>query len=167
MSKRAYKPTALRSLEGGRSNSMPKPERALAQEPKPKATAPRKPHGLDKDARYIWSQLEPVLLPLGLLSEADGPLFAGLCQCAARQEQIREALREDGNGQATMMTITVRILGRDRSIEEPIINPLITLERQNLETLRKIAKEFGLSPTARAGLVVGDGDDGDDFLDKQ
>lgn len=163
MSRGAQKPTSLRALEGGRSHSLPKPD--AVSEPKPAAVAPRKPHGLDADGRYVWSKLAPVLLPLGLLTEADGELFATLCQTAARQEQIREAIKaEEVDGKLVLMKTTIRFFGRDNSVEEPIVNPLLIEERKNAELLRKLANDFGMSPRGRAGLVIGDGEDGGEEL---
>ena len=92
MSKRPYKPTALRALEGGRSNSLPRPEDVA--EPKPESTAPPVPRELDTRAKKVWKDLAPKLERLGLLTEIDGGAFAILCQSHGFIAQLHEDLRQ-------------------------------------------------------------------------
>ena len=140
MSKRPYKPTPLRALEGGRSHSLEKPEKLMEKEAKPYPKAPPIDKNLDKDARKIAKELGPKLERLGLLTEIDGMSFGILCSLAAH---IREIWKESDKKK-------------------------FTVEKQVYTLFLKFAKEFGLTPLGRTGLTVNTDkeDEGADLLTK-
>jgi len=148
MSKRPYKPTSLRALEGGRSHSLEKPEKAMEKEAKPYPLAPKIENSIDKNAKEIWEELAPKLERLGLLTEIDGLTFAALCQLAARMREFWKELKTE----------------KDTDIRAK----LMKTERQYYQNFLKFAKEFGLSPLGRTGLTINTEheDEGADLLTK-
>ena len=150
MGKRASKPTKFRALEGGRSNSLPKPDKLLEKEPQPRPVAPKPPPKLPKAAKKVWRELAPILERLGLLTETDRDSFAGVCKVMGR---LRDIMEETGKADFKM-------------IVDGKINPLLVEERLLHNQLRMYAPEFGLTPRGRVGLTVGADkeDDGADLL---
>ena len=137
MSQRPSKPTKLKVLEGNRGKR-PLPE----SEPTPKPKAPKCPADLDKDAKGVWDRLAPMLERLGLLTEADGDMFAHLCQIRARLVNIHKYIKKHNSGE-------------DVVYDTRPVSQYITLEKQYYDIFRRYAAEFGLSPRGRVGLVVG------------
>ena len=83
MSKRPYKPTKLKILEGRRGHR-PLPE----NEPMPRPITPEIPDDLDDNAKKVWQRVAPMVGRLGLLTEVDGEMFGGLCQIRSRLRWI-------------------------------------------------------------------------------
>ncbi len=135
------KPTALRALEGGRSNSLQKPEEALAKEPKPRPVCPAPPKELTTRAKKIWKKLAPRLFALGLLTELDEDAFFILCHDLAAIRELAAALKE-GN-----------LFENKEEMEKRKLMEVLLYRKTN--SYMKHAKEFGLTPRGRVGLVVG------------
>lgn len=158
MSKAPHKPTKLKLLEGNRG------KRKLPEnEPQPFPKAP-KPHlDIDKIAKKTWKRLAKILEPLGLLTEADGDMFAALCQIRARLVVIHTFLKEENQS----LVMEVQKPDPDGGIRfEYKQSPYVMMEKQYYELFRRFASEFGLSPRGRVGLAIGkDPDKGDDLLD--
>ena len=167
------KPTQLKVIEGNRGKR-PLPE----NEPKPQPIAPEMPKELDAGAKKTWSRLSSIILPLGLLTEADGDLFAALCQTRSRLLQIWTRLKKI----TTETNFNKRELKKIETGEDPdaslgavIIENIATLkseqaylmkeERLYFAAFRKFASDFGLSPRARVGLTVQGDDDKDEGRD--
>ncbi len=55
---------------------------------------PACPGHLNAEARRAWRKLAPVLANLNLLTEADGPAFAALCQLQARLVYLGHTLKK-------------------------------------------------------------------------
>ena len=145
MGRGPHKPTELRALEGGRSHSLPKPEDVKEPKPDPVVgTTP--PKEIDTRAKKIWNELAPVLERCGLLTEADLPSFAILCQMRSFIFQIQDDVRQ-------------------LNLFDDKAERLKEL-RQLYQQFRVYANDFGMTPRGRAGLVVG-GSDGDDDDDKK
>lgn len=162
MSKRAYKPTKLRSLEGGRSNSLPKPD--MVNEVKPYPKAPDCSKELSEEAQRAWDKLVPKLERLGLLTEVDGEAFGNLCEIYSRLVAIRTYLNKEN---ASLVQQTERPAPDGGTYYEFKKSPYVTMELQYLQAFRMYAKEFGLTPVGRVGLSVGtDEGEGDDLLSK-
>jgi phage terminase small subunit len=74
---RLPKPTAAKVMAGNPG------KRALpTNEPKPNRSVTR-PDWLTLGARQVWDQYAPVLIPIGLLTSADGDTFGRWCSLAA------------------------------------------------------------------------------------
>lgn len=135
------KPTELRSLEGGRSNSLPKPDDVEQPRPTP-LVGSQPPREIDTRAKKIWNELAPILERVGLLTEADLPTFAILCQ----MRSFIFALQDDV---------------RQLSLFDDKAEKLKEL-RQLYREFRTYANDFGMTPRGRAGLVIGGRDENDE-----
>ena len=131
MSKRPYKPTKLKIIEGNRSK-IPLPE----NEPQPHPKAPKVLKDIDSGGKKVWKRLAPKLEKMGLLTEADGDMFSGLCNIRSRLEWISKKLKS-------------------KDLDETDRPFLMKEERLYLALFRMYASEFGLSPRGRVGLSVG------------
>jgi phage terminase small subunit len=87
----APKPTALRIFEGN-----PSKRPFNGNEPRPLPFAPKCPAHLDKEAKKEWRRLAPMLLRLGVLSEADGHALANLCLAYSTLIRAQRKLNETG-----------------------------------------------------------------------
>lgn len=165
MSKRPYKTTKLRALEGGRDHSREKPEKTLEKEAKPKKKLPIIERDIDEEAKKIWKKLGPKLLKLGLMSEIDAPMFAVLCQIRARLVVIHEFIKAE-NASLVQETLKPDPDGGVRREYKP--SPYVVMEKQYYQLFRMYAREFGLSPLGRTGLTVNieKKDEGEDLLTK-
>lgn len=141
MGRGPHKPTALRALEGGRSNSLQKPEDI--NEPKPAPVNPDPPKELGTQAKKIWKDLAPKLSKLGLLTEADVLAFTVVCHEAALIRFCLKELKEP-----EMFKSLENLEKEAKTIE---------IYRASVANLYKFAKEFGMTPRGRVGLVVGGG----------
>lgn len=156
------KPTPLKLLEGNRGRR-PLPE----NEPKPRPVMPSCPRGLDKYGRSVWRKTVKILFRLGLLTEIDIDQYANFCQAQGRLINVRELINTTGAGPLIKeQMIKKQKDGGEIVITRLKINPLFNEERYLLETCRKYAAEFGLSPRGRTGIKVGvdSDDDGADLL---
>ena len=160
MSKRAYKPTTLRALEGGRSHSLAKPEDT--NEPRPRPIAPKCPDDIDNQAKKIWKRLAPKLEKMGLLTETDGDMFGHLCQIRSRLVAIHNFIKKE-NKSLVQLKVTIDGSGQEHVEAKP--SPYVIMEKHYYDLFRKYAGEFGLSPRGRVGLTVGmTEDEGEDLL---
>ncbi len=131
---RPRKPTAVRALEGNRGN------RPLPQnEPKPDAGLPPKPADLPARASAEWDRLAPMLVQQGLLCVEDLADFTAYC------------LAWD-----TMMSAQAQLQSPDDMVNETghgtSISAWLRIRNQAMGELRRLGHEFGLSPSARAGV---------------
>jgi P27 family predicted phage terminase small subunit len=130
----APKPTALRVLEGNPS------KRPLnAAEPKPDRVAPRCPRHLDKEARREWNRIVPILLRMGVLTEADEYALANLCQAYSTLIKAQQKLSEVG----------LLLKTPSGYVQQ---NPLLSIVNSCTETITKLSREFGLTPASRTRL---------------
>lgn len=135
----APKPTSLRKLQGN-----PAHRPLNDKEAKPQNSVPPRPAFVTGLAKKEWEKLAGVLAGMGLLSELDGMLFSALCiEFARYAEANRELKKED------------LALTNDRG--NKYSNPLVAISSTSLRLVLTLAREFGLSPAARARIVVNDG----------
>lgn len=160
MGKAASKPTKLRALEGGRSNSLPNPDSLNEVDPKP--TCPDAPKELSTHAKKIWNKLAPKLYELKLLTELDEHALFILCSDLAT---IRDSVQKINDFRKQIKKIQNQVVKSESEQTDletalkqlPIFE---TLYNRLSKNYMKHAKEFGLTPRGRVGLVVGDGQNG-------
>lgn len=130
------KPTALKIVEGN-----PGKRPLNTREPKPRAVAPRCPSHLDAVAQKEWKRLVPVLLRMGVLTEADQIALANLCQTYSTMIAAQEQLSKSG------------ILYKTQSgyIQQ---SPLLSIVNTCVDTINKLSREFGLTPSSRSRLQM-------------
>lgn len=157
MGKAASKPSYLRALEGNRSNSLPKGEDAAAREPKPDLVCPDAPKELSTKAKKIWNKLAPRLHKLKLLTELDEDALFILCSDLATIRNAVENINLYRKQIAKLRGQLVRSGADQKILDEALKNlPVFEMLYNRLsKNYMKHAKEFGLTPRGRVGLVVG------------
>ena len=134
-------PTRLRVLHGAR------PERLNLSEPVPAMELPlSKPDWLSADASAKWDALVPHLLSMQLATAADTDVLAAYCECYARWRKL-----------ATLAARTPPVFNRGGEGGEALLvrNPVWQQVRDAEAGLRTLAREFGFTPSSRAGMRMG------------
>jgi P27 family predicted phage terminase small subunit len=110
------------------------------------AMPPPKPSELGPVAAQVWDTYEPILLHMGVLTEADGIAFQVLCETYeawwnaynfCRHHKVRKAVY-DRSGQVVKYVTHPKLKERERMTEQ----------------LTRILREFGLTPSARTAIKV-------------
>jgi P27 family predicted phage terminase small subunit len=144
---RKPKPTVLKLLDGN-----PGKRRINDREPSAPKGIPEPPEWLDDEARAEWFRITKILDGMGLLSLADHAMVEAYCSTYSRWVQAEAQVRKYG-------TI---VKSPDKGF--PMPSPYLTVANQALEALRKLAVEFGLTPSSRSRIrLPGSGDDMDEF----
>jgi P27 family predicted phage terminase small subunit len=130
------KPTRLRVLHGG--TELP--------EPAPAELPVAKPEFLSADAERKWDELVPHLLSMGLVTAVDVDVLAAYCECYARWRKL-----------ANMAARTPPVFNRGGEGQDMVLvrNPLWQQVRDAEAGLRTLAREFGFTPSSRAGMRAG------------
>jgi P27 family predicted phage terminase small subunit len=144
-------PTKLRLLRGDH------PERVNRAEPQPAGLPVVKPDYLSAEAAAKWDELAPHLESMGVLSAADVDLLAAYCECWARWCRL-----------VVLAAKSPPVFNRGGEGAEAVLvrNPVWSQVRDAEGALRVLGREFGLTPSARAGLRTpgGPGDPGERLL---
>lgn len=110
-------------------------------EPKPSATgATRSPAGLSPQARKRWKHVAKHLDDSGILTVLDTDALRLYCDAYARYLEANEHLQTEG------MVIETRHTTK--------ANPYVAILNTAADTMLKIMREFGMTPSARTGLEV-------------
>lgn len=133
------KPTVTKKLEGN-----PGKRKLNDKEPQPPPLRiPVPPDWLNDDARAEFRRLAPTLQNLGLLSELDLVALANYCQCYGLFLQCNQDLQNEGT------TTLIETQNGQYVASLPQFNQAMKL----LQQMRQWGAEFGLSPSARSGLI--------------
>jgi len=145
---RPPKPTRVKELTGN-----PGKRPLSRKEPKPTARVPKCPDWLDGEAKKKWKELVPELSRLKLLTIVDGDALATYCQAWAEFRQATEELRKES---------------RYITLESGYVqsHPAVAQQRSAWATLKTFAALFGLDPSSRSKLSVGNTNDEKDELDE-
>lgn len=135
----AGKPTALRVLHGDRK------DRINTNEPVAPEGLPEPPVGMADDVREIWDYTVGVLGPMRLATPADRDALACYCEAVVTHRKASAGLAATG------------IIVRTSRGNTPMRNPLLAVQRDAAALIRVFAREFGLTPSARAGIDMGAG----------
>ena len=117
-----------------------------AGEPAPKPGRPRCPGWLRPEAKQAWKRLVHHLDHMGILGQCDEMAIAQYCQTWAMWREAHEWLREHGDVHPEKDGAG-RVIGLK---EYPQVIRVIRLGEQ----LLRLAKQFGLTPAARANMSV-------------
>jgi P27 family predicted phage terminase small subunit len=144
----APRPTALVVLEGNPG------KRAINRaEPKPRLKTPECPQHLDEQAKTEWKRLVRIIRHMRILTEADYIALANLCQAYSRMVRAEKKLAEAG------------LLYKTQSgyVQQ---SPLLSIINSSVETITKLCREFGLTPSSRSRiqLLAKDRDQGSDEI---
>lgn len=140
-------PTALKLIRGGH------PERINDDEPIPAQLEVRPPTWLKGDARKLWDQYAPDLVDKGVLKFWDVPTFAWACRQYVAG--LRSLDKVDSEGPT--------IKGQRGSVK----NPAATHAKECFDQAFKVFTRFGMTPSDRSQLRVGEHkkyDDADRYL---
>lgn len=144
MGKRGPKPTPTKVLEArgswrarGRQGE-PKPALALTDQPAP--------GWISKQAKPHWQEISRMLVDTGILTAADRPALALLCDELAVYIHCRDTCWNEG--------FEVECAGGWKR------HPLATQKDKSWAAVLKMFAEFGLTPSSRSGIKVPDPDEG-------
>jgi len=132
-------PNAIHELRGN-----PGKRPLNKHEPKPERKMPRMPDLVKSDerAKKHWKRLAPMLLRMKCLTEADAIALANLCLDMSTLEQAQEKLQKTGLLVKTDKTGAVHQ------------NPLLRLIAETSTRVSRGLREFGMTPSSRARIVV-------------
>lgn len=139
---RPRKPTALKVLHG---DDKIHPGRMKRNEPMPTG-AVEAPSHLSRPAKELWDQLAPEMIRVRLLTSVDVPLFAEFCESVI----LARLGRGRALGEAT-----------GRIVVAPGAPAGMTAWSRAMVIVIALASRFGLTPSDRARLDLGQADKAD------
>lgn len=125
-------------------------------EPKPSADKIAPPKYLTGDSLKCWKAIVPGLISTGVMTEADVPTLARYCTMF---EQWLRYLAEVRAGNDILV-----ILNDDGSVKYQQASPAATMQQKLATSMLRIEQEFGLTPSARTGIVAQTNDQEEDPL---
>jgi P27 family predicted phage terminase small subunit len=102
---------------------------------------PEQPEWLTAAAAEIWQRLVPDLAAMGTVFRCDELVLAAYCEAGARLQTSADMVARTG----------LVIRDRDGNARK---NPAVAMERDATADVRMLARELGLSPSARSGIRV-------------
>ncbi len=141
-------PTALKVVKGERE------DRINRNEPVPAVgDVPKAPSWLSGAAKVMWRRLAPDLHRKGVLTPWDVDAFAVVCSSYVTWRQAQQLVDSEG----------VLVEGYRGSM---VKHPAAQVARDSWQTFMQAASRFGLSPSDRSKLSVGEGrrDPSEDLL---
>jgi len=133
----APKPTALKLLQGN-----PGHQTLNKLEPKLKPAAPELPSDLNAEALKRWKFYVPLLLKARMVAALDGGGLAAICRNEAMIAVCQREIKKQGLFITSKRSGVVRVNAAAQKLE--------ALQDQN----RKLAQEYGMTPSARTRLQV-------------
>jgi P27 family predicted phage terminase small subunit len=105
-----------------------------------------KPDWLSTKASAKWDELVPHLLSMQLVTAADVDVLSAYCECYARWRTL-----------AALAARTPPVFNRGEQDGQPLLvrNPVWAQVRDAEAGLRTLAREFGFTPSSRAGMRMG------------
>lgn len=103
---------------------------------------PSPPDWLPEDAAREWRRAGKILLATGLMTLIDKHMFATYCNAVARQAAAQRHINAHG----------LMLEGEDGL---PVINPAQKVVAEAAATVHRLAREFGMSASARATVKAG------------
>jgi P27 family predicted phage terminase small subunit len=148
-------PTNLALVRGQRQ------DRINSNSPEPSAIEVKSPTWLTPPARTVWKQYAPDLEKKGVLTAWDVEEFACWCDAAARRRRAVRKLAAEGE------IVQLPVFNKNGELTGHRIgkNPwLLVLTDADIQ-LRAYGTRFGMTPSDRASLAIGEGaGDADDDL---
>jgi P27 family predicted phage terminase small subunit len=115
-------------------------------EPRPEPEAPPRPESLPPAAAAVWDEVLPQLGAAGLLGRVDGRSFTRYCELFPVWDDLMSFLRKSGHAHP-VKNAKGEVVG-----VRPY--PQLRLALQVSEHLLRLENQFGMTPAARARLVV-------------
>lgn len=148
MSGRRAKPMSVQEMEGnpGKLSKQEIEERRAAEERiKPNADKVEPPDWLGDVAREEFNKLASELMQIGLITNPDVNSLAVYCDALEKYIECTRQIKADG--------IMMKHVNNDGH-ENKIPHPLLSKQRDAANTMKAIAQEFGMTPSARAKLAI-------------
>lgn len=117
----------------------------VAAEAQTNSQVPRMPAGLTPEVQRAWRRVVPALAEHGL-QPVDTTALVDLCVCLVRLGEAEAAITEHG----------VVVMGYRGSL---VKNPAVSIAASYRQALQKWADRFGLTPGARAKLILPEPED--------
>jgi P27 family predicted phage terminase small subunit len=112
-------------------------------EPRPVAKAPSCPACLGDEARKEWQRLAGELAALGLLTGLDRAMLAAYCHAHALWVEAVASIQRYG----TMVKSPNGF---------PMQSPYVAVANKQVEIMVRIASEFGMTPSSRTRIRIGE-----------
>ena len=146
MSRRPYKSTGLKLLQGARVTQSERDS-----EPKPRPIEPEPMPGLTAAEKRTHKQLSKQLTRIGLTTEIDGQAVSLIVKIQRDLVNIWKKVR-----MAERMAHSAEKTGDPNTIiaADQHLQRWLRQERQFAETFRRVAAEVGLTPRGRTGLKI-------------
>jgi len=141
-------PTVLTIARGN-----PGKKRINAREPKPKSGSIKPPKYLTGESLKCWKAITPGLIATGVMTDADVPTLARYCTMHEQWLRYLADIRA-GNDVTTGYN-------PDGSVKYQQSSPAATMGLKLSTALLRIEQEFGLTPSARTGIVAQKEDEDD------
>tara|TARA_Y100000310_G_C20590278_1_gene767613 strand:- start:11 stop:460 length:450 start_codon:yes stop_codon:yes gene_type:complete len=119
-------------------------------EPKPEPIVPEKPDWISSEAKAEWDRVQPELEGLGLLTRIDRGALAGYCQAWADFKATTEWIEEHGEMYKTKDKLGNVVFK---------VFPQVNIKSKARRDMVVFAREFGMTPSARAGIQTEAQDD--------
>jgi P27 family predicted phage terminase small subunit len=139
------KPTHLRLIHGDRK------DRINHDEPQPHAETPEAPSYLSAEALEVWEYVVRELVHMRIVTMADRDALGVYCSAVAQHAAAVALVNNSGT----------LIQSGGRAVK----NPALQVVRDQAAIIRSLARDFGLTPSARSGISLGEsGDDLESLL---
>ncbi len=135
----AKTPTAILKLRGSWRGD------AREDEPQPVSEIPRKPKDVTGQAEEAWRVLTPKLKAMGVLGTIDRNALTRYCLLWVQWTDAANFLKKNG---------LVRVVKRKGKITGCVAWPHVGIVDKLSIQLLRLEKEFGMTPSARAGMTV-------------
>jgi len=116
-------------------------KKKLKSEPQPELSALDAPPSLSEVALAVWRRKAPALARCGILTVSDRDALERYCHTTEMWHECRESIKANGLSSATAA-------GGSKG------NPEVAALRGFSADLLAIEREFGMTPSARSGMVV-------------
>lgn len=133
---RKPKPTNMKIMEGN-----PGRRPLNGNEPIPTSEHIECPDWLEDYAKEEWARVEPILLGMGILTDADVSALAAYCQAYARWRKAEEFVSRYGSTFKTPSGYIQQI-------------PEVNIATANMKIMQQFCSEFGLTPSSRSRMDV-------------
>lgn len=130
------RPTALKILHGERHK-----DRINPAEPLPRPVLPEAPEDVAPEVRAVWDRTLAELETMGLAFACDQDALLCYCEAVVLHRRASRILRDE--------PILVDTLGNR---EGKVRNPAIIVQKDAADRVRKLAEQFGLTPSARSSI---------------
>jgi P27 family predicted phage terminase small subunit len=130
-------PTQLRLLRGET-----RPSRLGHGDPVPRAAEPAMPEWFDTRHAAVWRRVTAEVRAMNMLHAADADVLVALVRAVCRMEDAARLVMGHG----------VLVTGEGG---RQVRNPACFVEREAAEAVRRLGREFGLTPSGRADLGHG------------